>query len=227
MKGLNMKKIITNSLISLAVLIALSDSAVADVKNTGVVTGGYATAKIKRTCQAQYTGKVTGFSYGLNTSTGQMDNYLPIPITANVYFPFGGYFIAHGSCGKNVPNRCRKRSRDRLIKCARAQAQSPNRMPQLCRPDNIENYPSQQHMSAIEENACKPFKKNGILITTFPKPYQVHLLLSVFISGTKGKGCGRKGLGRSAVVDGQNVSISGSKNTYVSLPLKRYTITCD
>ena len=226
MKGLNMKKIIISSLISLAVLIALSDSAVAD---DGVVTGGTDFGgKIKRTCSALYVGDVTGFSYGLNTSTGQMDNYLPTPSATGVRFIFGGYFKADGSCGKLVPNRCRKRSRDRLINCARAQAQSPYTMPQLCRPDNIKNYPSQQHMSLMEENACKPLRaKGGLLVTTFPKPYQVHLLLSVSISGYKGKGCGKKGLGKNVVIDGQKVPISGSKNTYVSLPLKRYTITCD
>ncbi len=204
--------------ILLIVLLTLS------IFSTEVLAG-----KIKRTCKAKYYGVPTGIDYSQNTSTGRMEKYLRIPSAEKVNIFVGersSSFKAHGSCGKLVPNRCRKRSRNTLLKCARAQAQFPNAVPEECRLDNIENYPTQHLMSAIEKGACEQLRtRDGLLVTTFPKPYLVHLMLYVLIIGDEG--CGKEGLGKTTVVDGRNYIISGLLNRYLEMPLRKVTISCD
>lgn len=181
--------------------------------------------KIKRGCTAGYYAHVIGFDYNYNTSTRKMEETKHIPLDIlNVAFGEEYKFKAHGSCGKLVPNRCRKRARDALLPCVKAHVKSPKQMPKECRSDSIEKYPIQNLKSIIEKKVCKPlYTRDGFLVTYFPKPYQVHLILGAAIRGKQG--CGKEGLSKHTVVDGKNYTITGSDSS-ARLPLKKVSVTC-
>jgi len=210
-------------LIAILTLSTLSTEVLGD---GAMVTGGYDT-KIKRTCKASYIGQVIGINYSYNRSTGKMEKYLPIPSTEKVEVS-SSIFKARRGCGKSVPNRCRKRARNSLLNCAKAVTQFPNMgvVPNECRVDSIENYPTNMIFD-MGRRVCEPLRtRRGMLLTTFPKPYFVHLMLSIDIWGNKG--CGKKGLGKTTVIGGQNYPIRGisGEYSYVRFPLKQFTIDC-
>ena len=171
---------------------------------------------IKRSCKAHYFGWVNR----IESSQGTLN----IPMQT-ISFAFSDReFIAQGGCGKLVPNRCRKRARDKLLACAKAHAKSPNQAPGECRSNDVTRYPVQNLTSMLKEKACGPLQsKDGIRVTAILKrPYQVNVTLGVFVSGDDDCGYRKPG---TTVVDGQKYSIKGNK-LYLSEPLKSFNFTC-
>lgn len=171
---------------------------------------------IKRSCNAYYFGWVTRIESNQGT--------LNIPMQAINFALSDKKFSAQGGCGKLVPNRCRKRARDKLLSCAKAQVNSPNQTPQECRENKLTRYPIQNLTSAIKEKACGELKsRDGIRISALlSRPYKVKVLLGVSVHGDDD--CGYRKPGK-AVVDGQRYPIEGNK-LFLSEPLKSFTITC-
>lgn len=132
-------------------------------------------ANIKRSCSAHYYGTVNSIKFISNGS----QRTLNIPYeTINVSYR-EKEFSAQGGCGKLVPNRCRERARNKLLACAKAHANSPNQIPEACRPNVTKYYPIQNLRSVVKERACgKLTSKDGIRVTDLlSKPYQVNILL--------------------------------------------------
>jgi len=171
---------------------------------------------IKRSCNAYYFGWVARFESSQGT--------LNIPMQAINFALSDKKFIAKGGCGKLVPNRCRKRARDKLLACAKAQVNSPNQPPQECRENTLTSYPIQNLTSAIKEKACGELKtRDGIRISALlSRPYKVQVMIGVSVHG--GDDCGYRKPGKS-VVDGQSYPIEGNK-LFLSEPLKSFTINC-
>lgn len=171
---------------------------------------------IKRSCKAHYFGWVTR----IDSNQGRLN----VPMQT-ISFAFSDHeFSAQGGCGKLVPNRCRKRARNKLLACAKAHVNSPNQPPAECRPNALTRYPIQNLTSMIKEKACGALKsKDGIRVTDIlSKPYQVKVVLGVFVSGDDD--CGYRKPGKT-VVDGQRYSIQGNK-LFLSEPLKSFSFTC-
>jgi hypothetical protein len=171
---------------------------------------------IKRSCKAHYFGWVNR----IESSQGSLN----IPMQT-ISFAFSDKeFSAQGGCGKLVPNRCRKRARDKLLACAKAHVKSPNQAPGECRSNDVTRYPIQNLTSMIKEKACGPLtSKDGIRVTAILKrPYQVKVTLGVFVSGDDDCGYRKPG---TTVVDGQKFSIEGNQ-LFLSEPLKNFTFTC-
>ena len=171
---------------------------------------------IKRSCKANYFAWVDR----IESSQGTLN----IPMqTISFAFP-EKEFIAQGGCGKLVPNRCRKRARDKLLACSKAHVNSPNQAPGECREKDVTRYPIQNLASMIKEKACGPLRsKDGIKVTAIlMRPYQVSVTAGVHVHGNDD--CGYRKPGTTSV-DGQKFKIEGNQ-LFLSEPLKKFTFTC-
>jgi hypothetical protein len=180
-----------------------------------IFTEGFA-GNIKRSCKAYYWGWVTR----LETTHGNLN----IPLGAISFALSKSEFSAQGGCGKLVPNRCRKRARNKLLACAKAQVNSPNQPPGECRDNDITRYPIQNLTSAIKEKACGELKtRDGVRISgLLTRPYKVQVMLGVHVHGSDACGFKRPG---TTVIAGQKYPIEGN-TLFLSEPLKSFTITC-
>jgi hypothetical protein len=171
---------------------------------------------IKRSCNAYYYGWVTR----IETNHGTLN----VPFQA-INFGLSGFeFSAQGGCGKLVPNRCRRRARDKLLACAKAQVNSPNQTPGECSENALTKYPLHNLTSAIEQKACgELISTDGIRISSLlSKPYQVHVMIGVSVRGKDDCGYDKPG---TTVVEGHKYRIEGNK-LFLSEPLKSFTVTC-
>ena len=174
-------------------------------------------ANIKRSCSAEYSASVDRITYE-SKNLGMPHDIVKIGF-------LGDAFTAQGGCGKLVPNRCRKRARDKLLNCARAHANSPNQLPQACSPNTVKKYPGANLQSIVKAAACKSKlgTSNHLKIKDFlPSRYQLKVLLKVHVRG--GDDCGMKKPGK-ARVDGRIHNRSGNK-LFVTEPLKYLTFSC-
>lgn len=171
---------------------------------------------IKRSCKANYFGWVTRLETSQTT--------LNIPLEAIGFELRDNEFSAQGGCGKLVPNRCRRRARNKVLACAKAHVNSPNQPPGECRENAITRYPIQNLTSAIKEKACGVLKtRDGVRISALlSRPYKVQVLLGVRVYGSDD--CGFRKPGKT-VVDGQRYPIKGNK-LFLREPLKTFNITC-
>lgn len=174
---------------------------------------------IKRSCNAHYYGMVQRINVSIN---GQ-------PRTLNLPFESLNFRIdrditAQGGCGKMVPNRCRKRARDKLLACTKAHVASPNQLPTTCGPDAFKRYQDKNLLAIIKEKTCGSLRtKDGIQISdVLPAQRQVQVLLGVHIRGKDD--CGKKKPGKTTVA-GRPYKIDGNK-FYLQQPLRTFTITC-
>ena len=71
---------------------------------------------IKRSCSATYSAMVDRVTYESKN--------IGLPYEIVQVGDIGEAFTAQGGCGKLVPNRCRKRARNKLLACARARSAS-------------------------------------------------------------------------------------------------------
>jgi hypothetical protein len=171
---------------------------------------------IKRSCKAQYYAWVDR----IESSQGTLN----IPMQT-ISFGFQKKEIsAQGGCGKLVPNRCRKRARDKLLACVKAHVKSPNQAPGECREKDVTRYPIQNLASMIKEKACGQLKsRDGIRVTDIlPRPYKVWVTVGVHVSGNDDCGYRKPG---TTVVGGQKYKIEGNK-LFLSTPLEKFTFTC-
>jgi hypothetical protein len=175
---------------------------------------------IKRSCNAHYYGMVQSISF---TSDGQLKT-LKLPFES-LNFSLANYKMsAQGGCGKLVPNRCRKRARDKLIACTKAHVAAPNQIPTTCGPETFKRFQNKDLISAIKEQTCGQLvTKDGIRLSTIiPSRRQVQVLLGVFIDGKDW--CGKEKPGKTTIA-GQRYNIDGNK-FYLKEPLKTFTLTC-
>ena len=77
-------------------------------------------ANIKRSCSATYSAMVDSVTFN--------SKHVGLPYEVVQVGYIGEAFTAQGGCGKLVPNRCRKRARDKLLACARAHVKSPGQL---------------------------------------------------------------------------------------------------
>lgn len=181
-----------------------------------IIGTGVFADNIKRSCQAEY--------YAWVKSINSDGRTLNVPAQA-IGFAFRDHnFSAKGGCGKLVPNRCRNRARDTLLACAKAQVNAPQQKPQECRGNAITRYPIQDLTPIIKEKACGELvSKDGIRVSTLlKKPYQVTVMVGVYVSGDNGCGFSKH---RTAVVEGQKYTIQGN-SIFSREPLKSFTFTC-
>jgi hypothetical protein len=175
---------------------------------------------IKRSCNAHYYGMVQSISF---TSDG-VTKTLNLPFET-LNFRLSDYTMsAQGGCGKLVPNRCRKRARDKLLTCTREHVASPNQLPTACGPDAFKRFQNTNLVSAIKKQTCGQLRtKDGIRISDIiPAHRQVQVLLGVHINGKDD--CGKEKPG-STTIDGKRYSIKGNK-IFLSMPLKTFRFTC-
>jgi len=181
-------------------------------------------SNIKRSCSATYRTMVDSVTFNSRT--------VKLPYN----FAYAGYtsdsFSAEGGCGKLVPNRCRKRARNKLLACARAHVKSPGNLPQECRPNKIKRYPGANLQSIIKAKVCKsrlPVKK----VPTFgireflPSHYQVNVLLEIFVSGNEG--CGVKTPGVVSLENQRHFRDRYPREGdtfFINEPLKHFSISC-
>ncbi len=208
--------------------ILLASLLVLSIFSTEVFAG-----KIKRSCKAKYYAMVRSFSYEnekgdrklINISYGEMRVYVG-----------KGDFIAHGSCGKLVPNKCRKRARDKLIDCAWAHAKFPN-MTRKPKGYNVFYYPTgwdEDLISLVKKSVCKRplnyyginHKKGGIDVTAlFPSTYTAKFTLGIKTYGDDG--CGSKNPRTFTTLDGERYSRTPMNSAgLLFTPLKEFTVTC-
>ena len=174
-------------------------------------------ANIKRSCSANYSASVSTITFNSKN--------VGLPYEAVQVGYISDAFSAEGGCGKLVPNRCRKRARDKLLACARAHANSPNQLPQACSPNNIKNYPGANLQSIIKTKACKSQlgTSNLLKIRKFlPSQYKLNVLLKVKVRGDDD--CGMKKPGK-VTVDGKIHKRNGNK-IFVVEPLKQFSVSC-
>jgi len=183
--------------------------------------------KIKRHCQAYYYGSVKNIIFSIDGVT--KNTYIP-PYSITVYFP-DSRFSAEASCGKLVPNRCRKRARNKLLNCTRAHANSPNQLPQLCNPDLVKNYPGPDLRAMMHSRACGVLRsKDGINISGFlSHPYTLSLEVGVFVGGNTSCGVQKAGTTVDYYDDGTSPQpqTSGTKfKDYITKRLRNFSVTC-
>ena len=174
-------------------------------------------ANIKRSCSATYSAMVDSVTFNSKT--------VGLPYEVVQVGSISDSFSAQAGCGKLVPNRCRKRARNKLLACARAHVKSPNQLPQACQPNNIKKYPGANLHSIIKAKACKSElgTKNMLRVRKFlPSQYQLNVLLKIHVRG--GDDCGIKKPGR-VTVDGRKHKRNGNK-IFVSEPLKHFSVSC-
>lgn len=147
-------------------------------------------AKIKRHCRAYYYGMVKSITF--NKDGAERTENIPLG-SITLYFP-DNRLSAEASCGRLVPNRCRKRARNKLLNCARAHANSPNQLPQACRPNLVKNYPGPDLLSMAYPKACGDLtSRDGINISAFlSRPYTLEMEVGVFVGGDISCGYGKK-----------------------------------
>lgn len=182
-----------------------------------LITTDALAANIKRSCSATYSAMLDRVTYD-SKNIG-----MPYEVVQVGYISEA--FTAQGGCGKLVPNRCRKRARNKLLACVRAHANSPNQLPAACASNNVKNYPGANLPSIIKAKACKSVlgTSNHLKIKSFlPSQYQLKVLLKVNVRGDDD--CGMRKPGK-AMVDGKRYNRRGNK-FYVTEPLKHFTVTC-
>jgi hypothetical protein len=175
---------------------------------------------IKRSCSAEYYGMVQSISF---TSDG-VTKTLNLPFET-LNFRLSDYTMsAQGGCGKLVPNRCRKRARDKLLTCTKEHVASPNQLPTACGPDAFKRFQNTNLVSAIKKQTCGQLRtKDGIRISDIiPAHRQVQVLLGVHINGKDDCGKEKPGI---TTIDGKRYSIKGNK-IFLSTPLKTFRFTC-
>jgi hypothetical protein len=186
------------------------------VMGLSIIATSVLAGNIKRSCKAQYFAWVDR----IESSQGTLN----IPMQT-ISFGFRDKEIsAQGGCGKLVPNRCRKRARNKLLACAKAHVKAPNQPPGECREKDVTRYPIQNLASMIKEKACGQLKsRDGIRVTDIlPKPYKVWVTLGIHVSGNDDCGYRKPG---TTVVDGQKYKIEGNM-LFLSEPLEKFTFTC-
>lgn len=174
-------------------------------------------ANIKRSCSATYSATVDSVTFNSKT--------VGLPYDVVQVGSISDAFSAEAGCGKLVPNRCRKRARDKLLACARAHVNSPNQLPQGCQPNNIKQYSGANLESIIKTKACTSQlgTNNMLKIRQFlPSQYQLNVLLKIHVRGDDE--CGVKNPGR-VTVDGKQYKRNGNK-FFVAEPLKHFSVSC-
>lgn len=174
-------------------------------------------ANIKRSCAATYSATVDSVTFN--------SKKVGLPYGVVLVGAISDSFSAKAGCGKLVPNRCRKRARDKLLACARAHVKSPNQLPQGCQPKNIKEYPGANLQSIIKAKACKSVlgTNNHLKIRNFlPSQYQLNVLLKIHVRGSND--CGVKKPG-TVMVDGKRHNRNGN-TFFVTEPLKHFSVSC-
>lgn len=182
-----------------------------------IVSSAALASNIKRSCSATYSATVDSVTFNSNT--------VGLPYDVVQVGSVSDSFSAEGGCGKLVPNRCRKRARDKLLACARAHVKSPGNLPQGCQSNKIKKYPGANLQSIIKAKACKSElgTNNMLRIRRFlPSQYQLNVLLKIHVRGNDG--CGVKKPGK-VTVDGKRYKRNGNK-IFVVEPLKHFSVSC-
>jgi len=66
-----------------------------------------------------------------------------------------GFFSSRGGCGCIVPNRCRRRARDRAHKCMADHFLSSGSLPESCQHTSISGYPFRLPPTSIRQGICR------------------------------------------------------------------------
>ncbi|MBT8496059.1 MAG: hypothetical protein KJO07_23650 [Deltaproteobacteria bacterium] len=174
---------------------------------------------IKRSCNAYYYATIESITF--DNGTGERTVSLPLE-SLNVG-DSNKRFAADAGCGKLVPNRCRKRARNKLLACVKAHARSPKRLPVACKA--LKSYVGANLVTTtIKPMVCgKLITKGGIRLTDFlTGSYKLKVLLGVSVHG--GDDCGVSKPGRTTV-DGKSYKMKGNK-LFASQYVKSFAITC-
>lgn len=174
---------------------------------------------IKRSCYAYYHATVNSITF----DNGTGEKTVGLPLESVTVGDSNKRFTAEAGCGKLVPNRCRKRARNKLLACVKAHANSPSRLPAECK--QVKNYAGADLIATtVKPMLCgKLATKDGIRLTAFlARPYKLKVLLGVSVHG--GDDCGVRKPGRE-IVDGQNYKVRGNK-LFVSKFVKSFNVTC-
>lgn len=191
--------------------------------------------QITRECKAHYYAMVTSFSY--ENEKGDK-KFVSIPYGEMRVDLKRSLTYAGGSCGELVPNRCRKRARDKLIECGWFHAKFPNDVVNAACSRIRSGYEAWTDpvtpLDVAKQNVCKrPLdystgnnKMRGVDVTTlFPENYTVNFIMGVHTYGKKG--CGSKNPDTFTTLDGERFGRKkGSSSGHLFTPLKSFTVTC-
>lgn len=184
------------------------------------VSASAVAGNIKRSCKATYW----GYAKSIKFSQQGRDKNVNLPHSV---VPLGeiAAFSAEAGCGQLVPNRCRKRARDKLMACAKAHANSPNNLPTACAADKVKSYPVQNLTAAVQSKVCsrRLASRDGIQISEFlKKPYELELVFGVSVRGSDDCGYRKPG---TTMVGGEKYPIQGNK-LFLSQPLMKFKAIC-
>lgn len=114
---------------------------------------------------------IVSYSAHANITRSCNGNYKIDP-RKNVYNEiYSGSFSASRGCGRFVPDRCRKRARQKLQKCMKTHWNLKNKRyaPEECR--NIRNYPFSNLNKQLKNYICNTYKVRNMRVDIYAHTY--------------------------------------------------------